>query len=493
LEELGDIGDPSTMARIARHWAEVAASDRSATAAAARWTVRAGDAALSVAATEEAIAHFERARQWWAGATVEHIETLIKLATALFSSGRTEEADQHYRAALALARGLGQVTLQARAAIGLGRTLVLGQVDPERVAALEEVVDRLDPSESAMRVMVHAMLLRSLLFDRSLATTTRRNEIAGEVLAALDRPDVPTELLIDLGSVRDFLPITDPGPLDRLTRQIVAVAEQRRELLALANGWWGQAWSALERADPVAWAGAVAGHRRAAEQLGSPGELSVSVSLQCVTAQIEGRADDAVVLADLTLQHGRAANDPNADTLRMARSALFALDAGQAAETLPVMIELSRDFANVATFQAGLTLTAAIAGDDELARKLLDDQGTLDFRDVRLDVEWLGVIAFLAHASVLVGDRAHCIALHDLLVKSPATAVRLGSLVGWWGPVDHHLGAMCRVLGRFEEAKIHIERALAIEDVMGAAPFRARSQQELELLGALETGPPQGR
>jgi len=52
---------------------------------------------------------------------------------------------------------------------------------------------------------------------------------------------------------------------------------------------------------------------------------------------------------------------------------------------------------------------------------------------------------------------------------------------------------MCRVLGRFEEAKLHIERALAVEDAMGAAPFRARSQQELELLDALETGPPQAR
>ena len=60
-----------------------------------------------------------------------------------------------------------------------------------------------------------------------------------------------------------------------------------------------------------------------------------------------------------------------------------------------------------------------------------------------------------------------------------------GPLVGWWGPVDHHMGACIAVLGRFEEAEFHLRRALDLEQQMGARPFSARTRGELaRLLGA---------
>jgi hypothetical protein len=320
------------------------------------------------------------------------------------------------------------------------------------------------------------MLMRHLMFDQSPASARRFTELSVQVVAKLDRTDIPPEILLGIGSFRDFLPISDPAPLDLLTKQMIAVASERRELLVLANAWWGQAWSALERADPVEWPQAVGAYQRTADELGLAAEWGVSASLRSVAAQIEGRISDSESLADEALRHARAANDPNADTLRLARTVLAALETGTAGELLPVMVSLAGEFRNVATFQAGLALTAAVAGDHDLARHILSDHAEHHFRDVALNVEWPAVIAFFSHTTALVGDQSTAADLYDRLVKSPAVAVRVGAMTGWWGPMDHHLGSLCHLLGRLDEAQSRLERAVAVERALNAAPFLARTQ-----------------
>lgn len=226
----------------------------------------------------------------------------------------------------------------------------------------------------------------------------------------------------------------------------------------------------------------MAAYNDAAEKLGSPAALSAAASLQSTAAQLEGRFEESMVLSELALELGHSANDPNAEALHLGRSVLIGWDTGRAAELLPAMAELAHDFENVATFQSGLTLTAALAGDLATTRRMLSGHGRHGFRDVRIDVEWIGTLVFFANASVIAGELDCCELLYGLLVKSPLTGVRLGPLTGWWGAVDHHLGALCRMLGRLEEAKVRLERALEIERRMGAAPFCARTRDELEIL-----------
>jgi hypothetical protein len=79
----------------------------------------------------------------------------------------------------------------------------------------------------------------------------------------------------------------------------------------------------------------------------------------------------------------------------------------------------------------------------------------------------------------------HAASLYDVLATSVATGVRCGPLLGWWGPVDHHLGALCRLLGRRAEAARRLEHALAVEEALGAPHFLARTTEEL---GALQSG-----
>jgi Tetratricopeptide repeat len=70
-----------------------------------------------------------------------------------------------------------------------------------------------------------------------------------------------------------------------------------------------------------------------------------------------------------------------------------------------------------------------------------------------------------------------------LLSRVRAGVVRVGPLIGWWGPVDHHLGSLAGLAGRYEEAEEHLRGALRLEERVGGRPFRARSLAALSQVG----------
>ena len=475
--------DPAMIADIARHWAAVAEVDDEALSSAARWAVRAGDAALAVAATEEAIARYEQASRWWSVSTADHADALIRLGRALLSSGRVDDADDRFRAALHLAEGLDDPVLRARASLGLGSTIHFGRIDSERIDALERALSALDDDHGDLRVAASAMLMRLLAFDRSPAATTRRHQVVAEILAAVDRPDADPDDLMALGAARDAVPVDDPVSLDRVTKRIIAVAGERRDVTAAANAWYGQAWSALERAHAGDWEAAVHEYAGHADVLQLPFEMGVAAMLRGADAQMKGRYGDARRFLQEVRGHGERGNDPNVGFVTTAQSLLLGIDQGRVATMLPKMQAVGEDYKRINTSRSGLALVAALAGDERTARSVLDEFAAERFQ-IRWDSEWPATVAFLSHASVLLDDPAYAAPLYQVLAGTPVRGIRVAPLAGWWGPVDHHLGALSTVLGELDRACEHLERALDTSRAMGAAPFEARTR--LALAGVFE-------
>jgi hypothetical protein len=75
------------------------------------------------------------------------------------------------------------------------------------------------------------------------------------------------------------------------------------------------------------------------------------------------------------------------------------------------------------------------------------------------------------------------------LADQHALTVRIGPLIGWWGPVDHHLGVMHKVIGDLGDAERHLRQALQTERQMGARPFQARTMAELAVVLARQERP----
>lgn len=466
---------------IARHWAVVAAVDPAAAAAAANWAHRAGDAASAAADIDQAISQYERAERLWAGPTREHAETLLSLGSVLSACSRSDESDQRFRAALGLSEAIGDRRLFARAAIGLATAVRYGVAEPDRIALLEQAIAGLGPGDDVLRAMTAAMLKRQLGFDPSEVAYQRRQQAAAIVLEAVSKPILSHELLLTLGTARDAITVDDPRILDRLSRATVAVGVAERRLHVAAHGWYGRAWAALELADGPGWHESVEAFAAVAQELDLPFEHALAATMQATTALVEGRYADAESLAARAHAIGIGA-DPNADTILLTNSVIAGVDLGRGPAMVELMNANRQQLATVPTFLAGLTGTAAFCGETELARSLLEEHLAVGLASVRRDLEWLPVMGFLASTAVRVDAVGAARELYELLVEHPALAIRVGPIAGWWGPSDHHLGGLCRLLGRLDEAERRVRRALRTSSLMGSSPWQVRSQLELARL-----------
>jgi hypothetical protein len=165
------------------------------------------------------------------------------------------------------------------------------------------------------------------------------------------------------------------------------------------------------------------------------------------------------------------------------------LDLGHSTAMVELMDAMRDELAAVPTFWAGFAMTATEAGLHELARELFATHARAGFANVRRDLEWLPVIGFFSHACAGLDDAEYAPVLYELLEASPARGVRVGPLAGWWGATDHHLGALCRVMGRLDEAQVRLRTALETTVLLGARPWQARTSLELARVIEIAHGP----
>jgi transcriptional regulator with XRE-family HTH domain/tetratricopeptide (TPR) repeat protein len=468
---------PDVAAELARHWSAVAAVDPSASASAASWAVRAGDVALAAAASDEAIARYEEAAAQWSSGTLGHADALVRLGEALQHRGRADEADQRFRQAHHLALALGDVQVQARAAIGLGRRYPYWETDSDRIALLEGALASLPPDGNVFRLTVMGLLVTHLVNGFHPDEAGRRDELAdelGAVASGASNPDV----LLSIGHTRIFDCIEDPDDLQDVAGRLVEVGESHNDLRVLAGAHFAHGLAALDAGDMDRLHAAADRYAEVAARLDDPRELSQAAMVRSTIATITGRYAEAEVLSSEALAHGSASGDFNAELVHYGQGLLRAIDLGLAADVLPLLTEAS-DYQRIAVIQAGIAITAAIAGEHDLARATLDRLVESGFESKPRGADRLASTAFLAHACVAEGAIQHAEALSSALSASLATVVRVGPLIGWWGPIDHHIGTLQRLLGHDAAAEHHLRRAIGVERAMGALPFAARTGAEL--------------
>lgn len=470
--------DPGTAAELARHWAAVANVDPTAVVAAATWAVRAGDVALAAAAAEDAIARYEEASALWATASAGHVDALIRLGVALRYRGRADEADARFREATDLAVALREPRLQARAAIGFGQRYPYWDIDAERIAVLEASLAALPPGEEVLEVVLKGLLVTHLVNGFEPAEASRRDGLADELAAIAADPATSTEVLRAVGQTRIYDCIEDPATLRGVADRLLAAAAADSDLRVEAGARFAHALAALDDGDLAALQAASDRYDRVVTRLEDPRERSQAVMVRSTIACIEGRYDNAATLSDEALVLGRASGDFNAELLHYAQDLLRAIDQGLAEDVLPLLLA-SDEYMQIGSFDAGTALCAALAGEADLARQRVRRLVSTGFQGSPRGADWLAPTAFLAHACAVTGHVDDAAALYERLSSAPATVVRVGPLTGWWGPVDHHLGCLARLLGRESDAERHLRRALEIDIRMHGAAFTARTRAEL--------------
>ena len=433
---------PEMAAELARHWAVVAEVDPAAVVPAAMWAVRAGDAALAAAAADEAIVRYEQASSLWATATSGHVDALIRLGVALQYRGRAEDADIRFRQATQLAIALGDTTLQARAAIGLGRRYPYWETDQARLGSLEAALAVLPEGEEDLRVVLMGLVVTHLINGFEADQAQRRDDLADELAAIAADSRTPPDRLLAIGQTRVYDCIEDPVTLRRVADRLLAVAQLHNDLRVEAGARFAQGLSSLDLGDMKTLAAMSEHYSEVSARLGDPRERSQAAMVRSTTAFIQGRYDDAEALSEEALQLGQASGDFNAELLHYAQGLLRAVDQGLAQDVLPLLIA-STEYQHIASFDAGTALVAALAGDRDTAGAGLKRLVASGFQGAPRGADWLAPTAFLAHACALIGARDEAPALYDSLSRTAATAVRVGPhgrLVGAGRPSPGLLG-----------------------------------------------------
>ncbi len=120
---------------------------------------------------------------------------------------------------------------------------------------------------------------------------------------------------------------------------------------------------------------------------------------------------------------------------------------------------------------AAVAYTAAEAGLRDEAQAALDTLAANDFADVFESVNWSMLLLAAAEACVNLRSLVYAQRLYELLSPLGDAHVLLRPIVVSYGSAARALGGLATLLGRWDEAAMHLEAARVSNRRMGALPW----------------------
>lgn len=469
-------------AEVAHHLLLGAALDPTLTARAVRHCVAAATRAGEQFAYQEACDLWQRAAD--AAERGPDVDARARFAVwcglgvARRRTGDLSGSREALRAAIELARALGDAELLAGAAVEFGGPELwnwrdYAEVDHHVVAVLEQCRDALPAGD--LRVRVTASLAVELVYTWDAA---RADALSGEAVVDARRGDDPRTLCFALGC--RFLAIWRPGTAPErlaLAQELASAAgaadSPHTELMAhflracalLELGRTDDADADIVRCEALA-----AGQRH----------TSAAVQLawwRCMRRIMAGAHEDAnaaiPAAADLHRRTTVAGRDECEGTLR----AEVATAAGALAAELPALAELARR-SRQPIFRAVIARAALAAGERELAAELLPAEPSPTAAG-----NWASLALECLRTEVLAGlGRADELRRSMTRLTPHADAIAVYGSIDTLGSVHHFLGCAAQSLGDRAAAAAHFTRSVAINARVGVVPWHHRSLERLALL-----------
>jgi transcriptional regulator with XRE-family HTH domain/tetratricopeptide (TPR) repeat protein len=447
---------------------------------AVEYGVRAGQRAMGQLAWEDAVKHFDRARQL-ADVQESRVEPqftdlLLALGAAQIQVGADGEAMATLRQALESARKSGSPERLAEATLLFAiRSVGVDEVDDEAIRLLEAALESLDPGDSALRVRALSRLAVALYYVPG--SHDRRNVLCGEAVAIARRLGDPMVLAGALGARQRAL----WGP-DNLDERLAELAECLRLVAANQDDsltFWSRGWhswllhSLIEQGDVAGADHELAVFERQARRTRAPLDEYLLMQLQSMRALMTGRYAEAERLAIQAQPIGQRAAAQQTHVRKLAALRREQGRLAEVADYLTAEVERNPDIPHWRYFLAWLYAEDRCHTE---ASSLIEELAAHNFTDLPRDNYWLVSLALVAEACWILGETQHADRLYDLLCPYAAQHVLPGPNAAYYGSLTHYLGLLATTLGRWNEAMAHFEDALAALARIAAAPFGARTQ-----------------
>ena len=427
------------------------------------YATRAGHDAVADLAFEDAATHFEDAlqllEQSGPNEPGQRVELLTDLASALVYVDERAGVETGLRAVDA-ARKDGSPTQFGRAVAVVVEPAYGVMAFPARITSLfDEARSVLGDGDPALR----ARLLAFEAFKYATHTLHgREGRVLAEVAVALARQ---TDDAVTLADALYALSVSLEGAPDLTGR--MALGEELVDLgrrvgaRAAAFGLRVLAGAHLERGDATAL-------RSTIDELGRVGAEQRWVPAHAYTAEfrvtqalLEGHFDEVRSQGAALHRYARAYH--GASGMHFMQSIYLAREQGDLRGQRPA-VRIADDPGYDLYTWATLALAQLDAGEESAARRTVDRVVAEDLRQRETETGFGSALGMLAEVTASVGTPAHAAALYDPLTPFAGQLLAVVLGLACLGAADRYLGMLSTVLGQWDEAAAHFERALVIEE-----------------------------
>jgi len=440
------------------------------------YATRAGQNADAALAFEDAIDSFQNALDMLDARETDDPDLRCALLLALGrSQGKVHDpaAPVTLGAAADIARSLKLHAFLADIAMAYAEVVVryVGEIQPADDELLQEALDHLPPSELGLRIRLMGSLARLRLH---YGRPDEARAIGSHAIAMARQQNDPATLAMALAGLCETP--WQPHETEEALRdadEMAAAGARANDLEIAIRAHFRQAILLLELGDIQGVSAAVekmAGFNTSLRQPFFDDYVNAIKARLALMRGALGEAEERIrKLHNARIPLGM--NDPAAQmifTLRRERSQLGTLG--------PAVAMFVRQTAMAAVWRPALALLYVELGDLDSARAIFDDLASDDFRSIPKDARWTTCIAYLAEVCVALDDRTRASRLFELLL--PWSGRNIGVGMECLGSSDRFLGLLASVEERWTEAERHFEKALLMNDRIGAILPREHARRD---------------
>ena len=464
------------LSQLAHHFLEAAKGGNPEKAV--HYAERAGDRAVEMVASEEAIRLYGMALQalQLSEGTDDRrrCELMESLGRAQMLAGEITEARETHAAVVGIAKLIGAVDLQAEAAIEFETAgWYPGYDGSPAVELLRDALIQLNIGDSELKARLLGSLGRAYNyagdFEQALKTGRRAISMARRI------GDART-LAITLWS---RLPTRhDPSDIHErvaIAKEAIGICENlgRLDMVEEAEAWLIN--DALELGDidllnavMESWRAKVKKSRVAIWQFNLK-------SVDFGTSFRLGHFDEAERLSDSLLESGRGMS--GMDFAGAHGGMMFALrrEQGRLDEVRPAL-ELFLKLNPSGVWRPGLALLYAELDMRDEARQEFERLAEDDFSSIKRDGLFTTTIVNMADVCAYLGDRERAAVLYGLLRPYEGRNIALGIGHVYLGPVSRYMGSLAATMERWGDAERHFKDALDMARKMSSRPQVAHAE-----------------
>jgi len=361
-----------------------------------------------------------------------------------------------------------------RAALGYGGVLpATVRPDARARALLEEALEQLGEEESGAAATVLARLGHWLHTERPYPVRLELSDRSVDMARARgDRQTLATVLLHRCWALDGP---GDVGDALRVASEVVGIGTELGQPELTLEGLRIRLAAQFEKGDhPAALRTAVA-MKELAATVRHPEFIRLAAMWDVTLASIEGRFAEAEEQAGELNGWLQRIGHPQAQLIFLAQTFSWRWLQGRAPEYLSMFEALSASEPANLAWRAVTAWCLAEGGARDRAADLLRGT-TMDAAAADQNYLWWAVVVGFADAADLLGDRGLAEILYGLAAPYAGNNCTLG-VASFFGAVDHWLGVLATVTGRFTEAIRHLDVALERHGAMGSRPLTALTQE----------------